>query len=154
MNGLTDSGTKDVYELLNILDAKSTGLLTFNTIFLTSISVWLGYVPLNFMHLILDVVFLALLVSCMLSLSVIWLRWSRQGESGAALELVRDSRTRRYHVAWGISATSVVAVVIVAAVHTLGTALTASGHCTGTCASFYSEQVFGNLDVQRRGRDK
>lgn len=105
-----DDNIKDQYALLSILDGKSSGLLAFNTIFLTSISVWLGYVPLNFMHLALDVVFLTLLVSCAFLLGVIRLRWSRPGESVAELNRVRALRTRRYRFAWTMSAASIGAV--------------------------------------------
>ncbi len=58
------------YELLNILDAKAAALLTFNALSLTAIAVWLGYVPLNFLHLSLDLVFLALLTSCAFLLAI------------------------------------------------------------------------------------
>ncbi len=146
---LGDANIKSQYELLGILDSKSTGLLAFNTIFLTSLSVWLGYVPLNFMHLTLDLVFLALLVSCALLLGVIWLRWSREGDSVAALDAVRQRRTRRYRVAWVLSAASVGIVIVVSSVHTVGTALTASRNCKDWCAWFFSEQIFGNLDVRK-----
>lgn len=146
---LSDANIKHHYELLDILDAKSTGLLAFNTIFLTSLSVWLGYVPLNYMHLALDVVFLVLLVSCALLLGVIWLRWSRVGESVADLDAVRASRSLKYRIAWVLSAASVGVVIVVSTIHTIGTALTASKNCTGTCAWFYSEAIFGNLDARK-----
>jgi hypothetical protein len=142
------------YERLNILDAKSSGLLTFNAIFLTSISVWLGYVPLNVMHLILDLAFTAMLASCSLLLSVLWLRWFEPGERKAHPDAVRGSRTRRYLAAWGISAASIVVVGMVSLVHMAGTALNVLGRCDGACAVFYSERVFGNLDVARKDSGK
>ena len=145
---LADEDIKNQYTLLSILDSKSAGLLTFNTIFLTSISVWLGYVPLNYLHLALDVVFLALLISCALLLAVIRLRWSRLGESLSALNEIRESRTKRYRDAWTISVGCVCAVIIISAVHTVGTALTASKTCRQTCAWLYSQDVFGNLDAR------
>lgn len=144
----SDENIKEQYELLNILDGKSSGLLTFNAIFLTSISVWLGYVPLNYLHLSLDIVFLALLVSCAFLLGVIWLKWSTPGQPAEELNQLRLRRTKRYRAAWVISAASVGAVIIVTIVHTFGTALTASGACKAACARFYSQDVFGNLDMR------
>ena len=144
----TNPNIKEHYELLTILDNKSSGLLTFNAIFLASISVWLGYVPLNYLHLTLDIVFLALLVSCFYLLTVIRLRWSSHGESAEVLNDLRTGRTGRYRLAWVISATSICVVVVVTLVHTFGTALTASGNCGATCSQFYSEKIFGNLDIR------
>src|SRR3712207_4155744 len=73
---LRNADVKDQYELLNILDHKASALLTFNAVALASISIWLGYVSLNFLHLALDLVFLALLFSCTTLLRIIWLRWA------------------------------------------------------------------------------
>jgi hypothetical protein len=109
----SDENIKEQYELLNIVDGKSSGLLTFNAIFLASISVWLGYVPLNYLHLSLDIVFLALLVSCAFLLRVIWLKWSTPGQPADELNELRLRRTKRYRAAWVISAASVGAVIIV-----------------------------------------
>lgn len=142
-----DKNIKEQYELLNILDGKSSGLLTFNAIFLASISVWLGYVPLNYLHLSLDIVFLALLISCAFLLGVIWLEWSDPRISTEKLNQLRLRRTTRYKTAWVISAASVGAVIIITIVHTFGTAKTASGSCEAACAQFYSQDVFGNLDM-------
>jgi hypothetical protein len=149
MMELANEDIKNQYTLLGILDGKSAGLLTFNTIFLTTISVWLGYVPLNFMHLSLDLVFLALLVSCALLLRVIELRWSSVGESIGELDAVRETRTKKYHRAWRISRGCVYAVILVSAVHTVGTVLSATGACGPSCTWFYGENVFGNLDARK-----
>ena len=149
MTELADESIKDQYALLSILDGKSAGLLAFNTIFLTSLSVWLGYVPLNFMHLALDTVFLTLLTSCAFLLGVICLRWSRPGETAAELNSVRETRTKRYRIAWVISAGSIGAVIVISFVHTVGTALTAFNSCGATCTWFYGEAVFGNLDARK-----
>jgi hypothetical protein len=59
-----NENVKNQYELLNILDSKASALLTFNAIALASISIWLGYVPLNYLHLALDLIFIVLLLSC------------------------------------------------------------------------------------------
>jgi hypothetical protein len=145
---LTDEDIRNQYALLSILDGKSAGLLAFNTIFLATISVWLGYVPPNFMHLALDLVFLGLLASCTILLGVIQLRWSRVGESTSELNQVREVRTKRYRKAWLTSVACVCAVIVISLVHTFGTALIATRACGPTCAWFYGEEVFGNLDVR------
>jgi len=144
---LEDPNIKHQYDLLNILDAKSTSLLAFNTVFLTCISVWLGYVPLNYMHLVLDIVFLILLTSCGVLLTIIWLRWSEIGDAVAALDLIRQRRTRRYRIAWILSALSICSVFVVTVIHTIGTALTTTENCGQVCSRFYNEKVFGNLDA-------
>ncbi|WP_243074351.1 hypothetical protein [Microbacterium sp. SS28] len=135
-----------LYDLLNILDSKASALLTFNAIGLAAIAVWLGYVPLNFLHLSLDVVFLLILVSCGLLLVIIFLRWADRGIDVDDLEKTRLRRTVYYHVAWAISLTCVVLVFVVAAVHSVGTALIAFDSCDQVCQRFYSDAVFGNLD--------
>ena len=147
---IEDKNVKNQYELLNILDGKASALLTFNAIFLTSLSVWLGYIPLNFFHLTLDLVFLALLVSCSMLLQVIWLRWSRLEESAEELESIRWDRTRYYHWAWKISRYSIGIVILVSIVHSSGTLFIAFRVCTGFCGWFFSDSVFGNIDYGGR----
>lgn len=144
-----DPKIQHLYDLLSILDSKAAALLGFNAIFLTALSVWLGYIKPNLMHLILDLVFLVLLVSCGLLLSVIFLKWSPEDDTVAgATELarVRKFRTRCYTAAWGLSATSILIVFLVAAVHTVGTGLKASDNCGCACQTFFSEDIFGNVD--------
>jgi hypothetical protein len=147
---IEDKNVKNQYELLNILDGKASALLTFNAIFLTSLSVWLGYIPLNFFHLTLDIVFLALLISCALLLQVIWLQWSTLKESAQALESIRRKRTMHYHRAWKIAKYCIMVVVLVSLVHSVGTILTALKACTGFCGWFFGDAVFGNLDYGGR----
>jgi hypothetical protein len=147
---IEDANVKNQYELLNILDGKASALLTFNAIFLTSLSVWLGYIPLNYFHLALDIVFLALLISCALLLQVIWLRWSKLEEPAEELESIRRERTGHYQRAWRISRYSIVLVIVVSLVHSLGTLLTAIDACSGFCGWFFSNTVFGNIDYGAR----
>lgn len=148
MTELNDATIREHYELLTIIDSKASALLTFNGIFLAVLTVWLGYIPLNYLHLILDVVFLALLMSCFLLLLVVWLVWSKAVPAQATqdLESVRLQRTRRYHRAWWIAAISVVTVFAVSAVHSVGTGLKATGNCGPLCERIFSEKNFGNVD--------
>jgi hypothetical protein len=134
------------YELLNILDGKASALLSFNAIMMASVAIWLGYVSLNFMHLALDIVFLLMLFSCMALLNIIWLRWATPTENEAGLNAIRIRRTRRYHIAWRLSMSSLACLVVVSVVHTVGTVLVATNTCNTTCQAFFSEDVFGNLD--------
>ena len=134
------------YELLNILDAKASALLTFNAVGLTALAVWLGYIPLNLLHLTLDVVFLALLVSCAFLLAIIALRWASKSTDADVLRRLRRRRSGHYRVAWAIAIGSVFCVTGVSAIHLIGTALIALGVCGDACQAFYSSDVFGNLD--------
>lgn len=147
---IEDENVKNQYELLNILDGKASALLTFNAIFLTALSVWLAYIPLNFFHLSLDVVFLFLLISCAMLLQVIWLEWTILKEPAKKLESIRWDRTWYYQKAWYVSQYSIIVVVVVSLVHSSGTLLTALRICTGPCEWFFNDSVFGNIDYSTR----
>jgi hypothetical protein len=134
------------YELLNIVDSKASALLTFNAVGLTALAVWLGYIPLNLLHLSLDIVFLALLVSCAFLLAIIALRWASKSTDVDVLSELRRKRSSHYRVAWAIAIGSVFCVIVVSAIHLIGTALIAFGVCGDGCQAFYSSNVFGNLD--------
>jgi hypothetical protein len=137
------------YDLLNILDSKASALLTFNAVGLTALAVWLGYIPLNLLHLSLDLVFLALLISCAFLLAIIGLRWASKSTDVEVLNELRRRRSRHYRVAWVIAIASVLCVIVVSAIHLVGTALIAFGLCGDICQTFYSSNVFGNLDYSR-----
>lgn len=149
---------RDQYDLLTILDSKASGLLTFNSIFLATLAIWLGYVPFNVLHILLDLVFIALLCSCWQLLNVIWLKWTpleeiadrNPEEVAKELQFVRKRRTGIYHSAWYIAKGSIICVVVVTIVHALGVILEASGVCNGVCASFYGPDFFGNFDSESR----
>ena len=141
-----DPSVKIQYELLSIIDSKATALLSFNALLIAAISIWLGYVPLNVLHLLLDIAFLTLLASCMVLLWIIWLQWSQPTE-GPALEILREKRTACFRAAWRISMAAVIVVSTVSVVHTVGTGLSVFGLCqSGTCKHFFSDEIFGNLD--------
>lgn len=148
MSELQDRSTKDLYELLDILDSKASALLAFNGIFLAVLSIWLGYVPLNYLHLILDVVFVFLLVSCHQLLLVVWLVWTPidRLDGPVRLEEVRRRRTGCYRRAWRISAFGIFIVFLVSVVHTAGTAMIATGNCGDLCRTVFSEKYLGNVD--------
>ncbi|WP_026379744.1 hypothetical protein [Afifella pfennigii] len=148
---IDDPMVEEQYKLLDILDNKASGLLMFNAIFLASIAVWLGYVPLNYLHLSLDITFLAMAISCVFLLQVIFLRWKEPEDTAEHLEWVRKTRSSTYRLAWRISFVATTLLIVVSAVHTFGTAMKASGNCRSACQYFFSEEVFGNLDY-RGGR--
>lgn len=141
-----DKERKAAYDLFSILDNKARALLSFNGIILAVIALWLRYVGLNYLHLILDVVFIAFLVSSYILLNIIRLHWSTLDETVQELEELRQRRTRSYRRAWRLSICSVFAVIAVSVVHTAGTALVATDRCTALCEWFYSPGVFGNVD--------
>ncbi len=141
-----------LYESLNILDAKASSLLAFNAIGLAAIAIWLQYVPLNWMHLGLDIVFLLFLFSCVLCLLIIWVFWSPASHfddperQAKTLLKLRDRRTRQYRRAWFFSSVAVVVLFVLSTFHTVGTFLYASGRCNEGCQIIYSEGNWGNRD--------
>jgi hypothetical protein len=143
---IEDKNIKNQYELLNILDDKAAGLLTISAIFLTFLSVWLGYIPINLFHLTLDLVFSAILISCLMLLQVIDLRWTKIGDTSQELERILLNRTRYYQQARIISKYSIVVAIFVSVVHLSGTLLTVLRACAGVCQWFFSDAVFGNID--------
>lgn len=143
-----DEAVKLQYELLGILDSKASALLTFDALALASLSIWLGYIPLNYMHLALDVAFLIFLASCIALLIIIWLRWANQQDDEERLNATRVLRTTCYRVAWRLSLAGMICIVLVSLVHTWGTTLIATDHCSEACRVFYSEGVFGNFDYR------
>lgn len=134
------------YELLGILDSKASALLSFDALALATLTIWLAYIPLNFMHFILDLVFLSMLLSCILLLRIIWLRWAKGSDDEESLNALRVRRTRYYQGAWRLALGGILAIVAVSAVHTVGTWLEATGTCGDRCSYFYSEEIFGNID--------
>lgn len=136
------------YELLGILDSKASALLTFDAMALATLSIWLGYIPLNYMHLSIDFVFLLFLASCVFLLSIIWLRWATAHEDEEKLNATRVIRTRCYRVAWWLALLGIVSVIGISTVHTLGTFLITTDLCGETCTWFYSEEIFGNVDYR------
>ncbi|MFO7854441.1 MAG: hypothetical protein R6V44_04335 [Paracoccaceae bacterium] len=135
------------YPLLTALDGKAAALLTFNAIFITAISVWLGYVGPNWLHFVLDLIFVTVLISSGLLLSVIHLIWVDEPEFAREdLRRMRMVRSRRYRAALTLCEVAVVATLAVSALHTAGTGLKVAGACDDACARFFSEEVFGNLD--------
>lgn len=146
---IRDEAVKLQYELLGILDSKAAALLGFDALALAGVSIWLGYVPLNYLHLVLDFVFITLLLSCALLLMIIWLRWAHPGDTEQTLDRIRRIRTKFYRSAWLLSAASVFILIAASVVHTVGTILVATNNCDQECTSFYSDNVSGNLDYRK-----
>ncbi|MCF1504681.1 hypothetical protein L0F51_13075 [Afifella sp. H1R] len=150
MHNDTGSFLTHQYELLTILDGKASCLLSFNAILLAALSIWLGYIPLNFLHLSLDVVFILLLLSSLCLLRVIHLKWSDGDRTAPELDEARHIRSDYYLVAWRMTAAGTLIVILVSSIHTIGTALTAIDRCDGACARLFDQRVFGNLDYADR----
>jgi hypothetical protein len=138
-----------LYENLSVLDSKASGLLTFNAVGLAAIAVWLSYVPLNFMHLILDTVFVLLIGSCLLCLQVVVVYWAPSSHLSdaesfrRALLALRNQRTGTFRRAWVTSLISIGLLLGVSVVHTVGTLMIATGTCEETCRSVFGEDALG-----------
>ena len=111
-----------LYGCLSILDAKSSSLLSFNSIiiavfaiFMTGQLHWLEWIAVN-------VGMASILVSCLLLLSVVWVHWSTTDNladlKNHALILleVRRSRTIKYRLAWYFAVAALVVLSLFLAV--------------------------------------
>jgi hypothetical protein len=145
-----------LYGTLSIIDSKAASLLTFNAIGLAAISIWLGYVPPNKLHYWLDVVFVALVLSCCLCLLAVSIFWSTERDIGegdvstgqveATLLRKRWGRTVSYRFAWAISGLSVLALLFISAYHAHGTYRKVYGSCDADCMKQFGPENWGNLD--------
>ncbi|MGI8426352.1 MAG: hypothetical protein ACR2M4_07110 [Actinomycetota bacterium] len=142
-----------LYSSLSILDSKASSLMAFNAIGLTALAVWLEYIPLNWLHLTLDLVFLLFLFSSATCFFVVRLYWSpptHLKNTDLQTRTLLDTRNRRtllYRFSWKLSIVAVGLFIIVSAVHMVGTFFRATGTCGVSCSEFYSEKVWGNRDL-------
>jgi len=105
-----------LYDCLSILDAKSTSLLSFNSIIIAVFAIFMVSVPLGFSWVVLNLGTIMVLISCFLLLSVVWVHWSTtahlQNSDDHAIILldVRRSRTIKYRLAWYLSVAGMVSL--------------------------------------------
>jgi|SRR5689334_18248649 len=107
-----------LYGCLTILDSKSSSLLGFNSIIIAVFAVFLaGQTNLGvYGGVCVGAGMAAVIVSCFLLLSVVWVHWSTTHDFANrdrhALNLlkVRRTRTLRYRLAWYFSVTSVLSL--------------------------------------------
>jgi len=152
---LSKDTVASLYGHLSIIDSKASSLLTFNAIGLTAISIWLEYVPLNFLHLTLDGIFVALLASCILCLAAVFLYWVRDDRLsdprfiGILKKKIRI-RTRVYVCAWSLSLASVTLLIVVSSLHMYDSYLQVTQLCNEDCESLLDSEQWRNLDYQAR----
>lgn len=98
-----------LYDCLSILDAKSTSLLSFNSIIIAVFAIFMASQPGGLAWIALNVGMAMILLSCLLLLWVVWVHWSTtanllhlQNHALILLE-VRRSRTIKYRLAWYLS---------------------------------------------------
>jgi hypothetical protein len=138
-----------LYRDLSVIDGKSASLLTFNSIGLAVLAVWLTGVPANGFHLSLDVVFLILLVSSALLLPAVRVFWSRahqyrENEDHIRLLVrIREFRTRMYMLAWRFSMFSILLLTLLTVLHSGHTLQHVLGRCGTTCQ--HVEGAFGHV---------
>ena len=95
-----------LYGCLSILDAKSSSLLSFNSIIIAVFAIFMTGELGRVEWIAINIGMASILVSCLLLLSVVWVHWSTT-ENLADLEKhalilldVRRSRTIKYRLAW------------------------------------------------------
>lgn len=146
-----------LYGNLDSIDGKCASLLTFNGLCLAFISIWLGYVPLNWLHFSLDMVFLVFLFSCgvcLLPITIHWVSGKKSDKRKAdikKLRLERKRRTRMYRASWALSGLSLIALVGISGIHTYGTFRIASDDCQERCKEIFAPGGWG-LDTPRDDR--
>jgi hypothetical protein len=107
-----------LYGCLTILDSKSSSLLAFNSIIIAVFAVFLtSQTQLGrYGGVCVGAGMTAVIVSCFLLLTVVWVHWSttddfpNKDEHAFNLLKVRRSRTLKYRLAWYFSVTSVLAL--------------------------------------------
>lgn len=144
-----------LYSMLSIVDSKASSLMAFNAIGLAALAIWLEGLPLNWLHLTLDLVFLLFLFSSATCFIVVRVYWSPSAhfrdpelQMKTLLEK-RDRRTQLYRTSWWLSVVAVGIFTVVSIVHAVGTSLRATGTCDVRCGKFYSEKVWGRRDSQQ-----
>ena len=144
-----------LYGSLSILDAKASSLLTFNAIGLTALAVWLEYIPPNWLHFTLDIIFIFFLFSCVFCLITVWVYWSQPSDLIDSERLTRmlldkrNARTRLYRLSWVLAMIAVGALTIVSIFNSFGTYCYASGILAEKCQIIFSESNWGNREIEK-----
>lgn len=118
-----------LYDCLSILDAKSTSLLSFNSIIIAVFAIFMATDPHGFALFTVNFGMAMILVSCLLLLSVVWIHWSTtanlEDRDKHALILldVRRSRTIKYRLAWYFSVAGMISLSVFLAIRVLGAAI-------------------------------
>lgn len=95
-----------LYSCLSILDAKSSSLLSFNSIIIAVLAIFMTSKLERIEWIAINIGMASILVSCLLLLSVVWVHWSTTEdladpeEHALILLNVRRSRTIKYRLAW------------------------------------------------------
>ncbi len=106
-----------LYRSLTILDDKASALLSFNSIMLAAIAVFLTSTGDDLARVVFLVAFLIMGASCCLCLQVVRLYWSDTDSLADSerfwldLNLVRDHRTRVYRIAWLLAGSALLVLV-------------------------------------------
>lgn len=107
-----------LYENLNILDAKASTLLSFNSINIAIASIFLVGQESLYLNLPFYFCITSLIISCALCLKIIWVHWSSTKEIMKGMDdhivilfEIRFSRTVSYRKAWWLSAISIITLL-------------------------------------------
>ena len=115
-----------MYSSLSILDDKASALLTFNSIILAAIAIFLTSTDGVLGPYLFLAAFLTTGASCCLCLQVVRLHWSDTPSLAASerfwldLTRIRDRRTRFYRAAWLFAGAALIVLVIGAALDAVG----------------------------------
>lgn len=105
-----------LYGCLSILDSKSTSLLTFNSVIIAVFAIFMVGDPGGAAWIFVGIGMAAILMSCLLLLSVVWVHWSTTDhltdheKHALTLLQVRRARTIKYRLAWYLSVWSLLSL--------------------------------------------
>ena len=95
-----------MYDNLNIIDSKSSALLTFNSLIIAVLAIWTSSIPTGLFLYVYTFILILFLISSLLCLLTVFLHWSSSShlenleEHIDLLLQVREKRTIKYRYAW------------------------------------------------------
>jgi hypothetical protein len=111
-----------MYDNLNIIDSKSSALLTFNSLIIAVLAIWTSNTNTSAFLFIYTFILILFLVSSVLCLLTVFLYWSSTSELKNIenhidlLLKVREQRTIKYRYAWYLAFMGILLMIIAKAI--------------------------------------
>lgn len=111
-----------MYDNLNIIDSKSSALLTFNSLIIAVLAIWTTNISTGVFLYVYTFILILFLISSLLCLLTVFLHWSSSSdlenlEDHIDLLLkVREQRTIKYRYAWYLSYLGISLMILAKAV--------------------------------------
>jgi len=107
-----------MYDNLNIIDSKSSALLTFNSLIIAVLAIWTTNISTGMFLYIYTFILTLFLISSLLCLLTVFLHWSPSDELKNIenhidlLLKVREQRTIKYRFAWYLAYLGILLMII------------------------------------------